>query len=118
MSNQLFFVILIIQFVVQLVLYYQVRFLVFYVGLFTSKVSNKDLKITSKSMFITALALNIIISLFVKLFTASGAVTGITNLFASTILGLIMYYDIVRVINKIKKEIKYAKQNQISSENR
>ena len=117
MSNQLFYVVLLIQFVVQLVLYYQVRFLVFYAGLISAKVSRNDIKITGKSMFITALAINIIISLFVKLFTASGAITGITNLFASTLLGFVMYYDINRVINKIKKqqEINYAKSDEQSN---
>lgn len=103
MSSNLFYVVLLIQFIVQLVLYYQVRFLVFHVGIITSKVSGNNLKATAKSMLIAALVLNIVISLFVKLFTASGAISGITNLFASTILGVIMYIDVTRVVNKIKR---------------
>ena len=39
------------------------------------------------------IAINIFVSIFVKIFTAAGAIVGITNLFASCLLALIMTYQ-------------------------
>lgn len=103
MNTELFYLVLAIQFIVQLVLYWNLRFIIFNIGLLTAKVTHYDIKYTMKSMLFTALAINILISLFVKVFTSSGATSGITNLFASTILGIFMYFDIVRVTKKLKK---------------
>lgn len=102
MQKDLFYVVMIIQLIVQFVLYWQVRFLVFKAGLISAKITKYNIDTTMRTMLVVAFALNIIISLFVKLFTSSGAMTGITNLFASVILGIIMYFDIARVIKKLK----------------
>ena len=110
MQQNMFFIVLAIQLLVQTIIYWQLRFVVFYTGLTTFKIT-KNINAMIKTMLVMTFALNILISLFVKLFTSSGAMTGITNLFASAILGVFMYIDITRVANKAKKEIKYAEKN-------
>ena len=109
----MFWIVLIIQLLVQFIIYWQLRFVVFNIGLITYKTS-KSITTMTKTMLIMTFGLNIAISLFVKLFTSSGAMTGITNLFASAILGLIMYIDIKILVNKSLRRINYAKQNQIN----
>lgn len=110
MQSEMFWIVLAIQLIVQFIIYWQLRFVVFSMGLTTFKVT-KNVKAMAKTMLVMTFALNIAISLFVKIFTSSGAITGITNLFASAILGVIMYIDINRVVNKAKKEINYEERN-------
>jgi ABC-type lipoprotein release transport system permease subunit len=51
--------------------------------------------------------LNIGVSAFVKLFTSDGAMTGMTNLFASVFIGLISTYQVYSF--KKKWNIEYSK---------
>lgn len=44
--------------------------------------------------------LNIFVSAFVKFFTSEGAMTGMTNLFASVFIGLISAYQVYSFKNK------------------
>lgn len=94
MSIELVLVYLVIQFIVQLVLYENTKKLfikgVFYIWKYAKVNANVACTILSWVFF----AVNIAISLLVKLFTSSGGLTGMTNLGASVLVGLFMAYDV------------------------
>lgn len=121
MKTEILLLFLLIQFVVQLVMYIPFRklirrgyFLIFDIFNYINAVFDDELsknllkpdyyvKFFGVSLFI----LNIIISFFVKFFTSEGAMTGMTNLFASVLIGCISIYDVY----KFKKDwiCKYQK---------
>lgn len=86
---------LFLQCVIQYVLYKQLSIPILWINKFFVN------KYTYKHMFKIIMwqyvILNILISMIVKYFTAEGGMTGITNLGASVLLGLIMYIDVKRI---------------------
>ena len=88
---------LVIQFIVQYILYTTFRPLILSIGKLTYLIID-DVKITKKTLFILMLITNMAISVLVKYFTSDGAMAGLSNLGASTIIGLLMVID----INKLK----------------
>ena len=76
---------LFIQFVVQYMFYAPVRDLLFK--------AHSKVRRTIPFIKIEFFILNLLVSLLVLLFTGRGGMTGMTNTFASVILGLIMYID-------------------------
>ena len=88
--------ILIIQLIIQLVLYNSIKFLfgsaIIWILKLTYKIT-KDVNKVCKIYQIILLFINIGISIVVAWFTAAGAIAGITNLGASCLLGLYMAYD-------------------------
>lgn len=110
MSIEMVLIYLVIQFVVQLVLYENTKKLfikgVFYIWKYLKLTPNTASTILSWVFF----AVNIAISLLVKLFTSSGGLTGMTNLGASVLVGVFMVYD-VYAFKKILNGIYIPKHN-------
>lgn len=120
MKTEILLLFLLIQFVVQLVMYIPFKkmirrgyFFVFDIFYYMNSILEGELsknllkpdyyvKFFAVSLFI----LNIIISFFVKFFTSEGAMTGMTNLFASVLIGCISIYDVY----KFKKDWMYKYQ--------
>lgn len=121
MKTEILLLFLLIQFVVQLVMYIPFKkmirrgyFFVFDIFCYINSILEGEL---SKSLLkpdyyvkffaVSLFILNIIISFFVKFFTSEGAMTGMTNLFASVLIGCISIYDVY----KFKKDwiCKYQK---------
>ena len=105
MSIEMVLIYLVIQFIVQLVLYENTKKLfikgVFYIWKYLKLTPNTASTILSWVFF----GVNIAISLLVKLFTSSGGLTGMTNLGASVFVGLFMAYDVYmfkRVLNNAR----------------
>lgn len=116
MNNNILLTYLIIQLVVQLVMYFPcqkvysniLRFIypatkhqIFYDVFGLTKVKYNPQKFMLSMFTIGLFGLNILISLFVKLFTASGGMTGMTNLGASVLVGFVSLYHIY----KFKKQL-------------
>lgn len=76
---------LVIQFIVQYIMYRPVRNFLFSIH----SVYRRTIPFIKVEFFI----LNILVSLFVFVFTGRGGMTGMTNTFASVILGIIMSID-------------------------
>lgn len=85
MSITVLLVYLVIQFVVQYIMYKPVRNLLFRI--------HSKYKGTIPFLKIEFFILNIMVSLFVFMFTGRGGMTGMTNTFASVLLGLCMTVD-------------------------
>lgn len=104
MNQNILLVLFVMQFVIQYIAYRQSRVLIYwFVGPIlhdTFDVKAKDLHGPAVTATIT---LNILISLAVKYFTASGAMAGTSNLFASCLLGAFMYYDVNKFVKLIEK---------------
>lgn len=84
---------LIIQLIVQYILYTTIRPIILFFGKITYLITENK-RVTQKTLLITMLTINIAISIAVKWFTAAGAMAGLSNLAASAIIGLIMAYDV------------------------
>ena len=93
MSMSVILLCLLCQFVIQLALYKSIKKVYDNtLGRFLSKKIKEDKQEkVQEAMFI---CLNFAISWLVACFTAAGAIAGITNLAASVLLGVVMYYDI------------------------
>lgn len=102
MSIKIVLLYLLIQFIVQYIAYKPVRDLLF-------KIHSKYIK-TIPWIKIEFVVLNIIVSLFVLLFTGRGGMTGMTNTFASVLLGFVMAIDYVVYIKSIKSGQYYRNQ--------
>lgn len=83
---------LIIQLIVQYILYTTVRPLVLSFGKLVYFITENK-HITKKTLLITMLIVNITISIAVKWFTAAGAMAGLSNLAASAVIGILMAID-------------------------
>jgi hypothetical protein len=100
--KQLLFIIAFIQFVIQAALWLSVRE-------YVTK-SARTLGLGRKGLGLAYLALNIAISFLVVKFTNAGMIAGVTNLFASAVLGAIMsmdaffYKENVKIADSIEKE--------------
>lgn len=111
MNDKVLIIYLVIQFVVQLVMYKPIFSVINKLYSLLPKYMrfsgfDEDIieKVNSKyvqTMTVICFILNITISIFVKLFTSSGGATGMTNLFASVLLGFVMYIDILRLKKKM-----------------
>lgn len=86
---------LILQFIIQFVLYKQLVIPVVWVNKFF--INKNTYKHMFKILMWQFFALNILISVIVKAFTAAGGMTGMTNLGASVLVGVIMYIDAKRI---------------------
>ena len=119
MKTEILLLFLLIQFVVQLVMYipfYTVCRRVLFFFFVVYKYVNYWLKRLELDMFLPKIllfpkvyvsffaiylfCLNIFVSAFVKFFTSEGAMTGMTNLFASVFIGLISAYQVYSFKNK------------------
>ena len=102
MSLTVIIIYLIIQFAVQYVMYNPIKNLLF-------KLHSKA-RTTIPYIKAEFFVLNIIVSLAVLVFTGRGGVTGMTNTFASVILGLVMYVDYNFYVRDIISGEYYKKQ--------
>lgn len=126
MKTEILLLFLLIQFIVQLVIYipfYKIcrRVLFFFFTVYKNinywlKKSELDVFLPKILLFpkvyvsffaVYLFCLNISVSLFVKLFTSDGAMTGMTNLFASVFIGLISAYQVYSF--KKKWNLEYSK---------
>lgn len=93
--NEMFLGLLFAQFMIQLIAYKQIKKIL-------DKIINYPVKRNvKKESFITFIKyefiiLNILISIAVLMFTSAGLIAGVTNLFASLLLGLVMTIDAYR----------------------
>lgn len=114
---ELFIGYIVVQFLVQCALYYSfkwvatlIAFGIYFLTYFLTENKVKSIKISIRALSALFLTLNIAISCAVKYFTSSGAASGLSNLGASAILGLLMVYHIYKFkkkleIYKFKKEL-------------
>lgn len=97
--NDLFLGLLVAQFLIQLFIYKQIKKVL-------DKLINlrlqKHIKRESFMGFIKYefVILNILISIGVLIFTSAGLIAGVTNLFASLLLGGVMWFDTLRYKTK------------------
>ena len=103
--QNMFFILLAAQFLIQYVLYRQIRFTLYWCMSAADDIFNGDMVVIKKTAWIVAIISNVGISLLVKYFTAAGSIAGISNLTASVVLGLFMAYD----LNKFMKLIKSSR---------
>ena len=113
MNDRVLIAYFIIQFIVQLVMYKPIFKIINKLYMLLPKymefsgfdedtikhVNDKYIQVMTVICFI----LNISISIFVKMFTSAGAASGMTNLFASVLLGFVMYIDINMAKKKLSK---------------
>ena len=94
MSTTTIIIFLIMQLIAQYVLYHMTKPIIF--KLFGNILLSCDcsLKTAAKTLSIACLVQNILISFIVLIFTKSGAMSGLSNLMASAILGVFMFLDI------------------------
>lgn len=104
MSMSVIILYLFIQFVVQYMFYNPVKNFLF-------KIHSKYRK-TISWIKIEFFIVNLIVSLAVLLFTGRGGMTGMTNTFASVILGIVMYIDYNFYVRDIISGEYYKKQKE------
>ena len=97
---------LVIQFIVQLAFYLAIKKHLFWGCFHLWKTFDISIESCSKTLSFLLFVINILISILVKIFTSSGGLTGMTNLGASVILGLIMYFDVYIFERELKKVLK------------
>ena len=85
---------LVMQFIAQFVLYKMTKFIIFKLLGSVLLECECSLKTAAKALSIACLVQNILISFIVLIFTKSGAMSGLSNLMASAILGVFMFVDI------------------------
>lgn len=90
MSSELFLGFFAIQFVVQTILYFQIARRI---NKMITKCKWFSLTQLKQIINIAMIVENILISMLVMAFTAAGAASGLSNLGASCLLGVIMYFD-------------------------
>ncbi len=99
MNQNMFFIFLVVQFLIQMFIYkqtlsifrYILKFLSDTIVIFSSQGKEQD--IINKLTNVSLLFYNILISLLVLKFTSTGAYSGMSNLFASCFVGVFMYFD-------------------------
>lgn len=92
----------VIQFIIQLFLYKQIISDILLLLVIKYLEFSNNTRVAIKIYKILLLGANILISILVRYFTNSGYMSGISNLFASVLLGFVMAFDVFRLKSKLK----------------
>lgn len=104
MNQNMLLILFVMQFAIQYIAYRQSRVLLYwFIGPVLHDTFDVKAQYLIKPAVFSTIVLNVLISMAVKYFTASGALAGTSNLFASCLLGCFMYYDMNKFVTLIKQ---------------